>query len=223
MGNRVPVYGPSEVLWWVYPESQCGCSYQAKHLKDTVQDMIFSLRQLYTEKMQWAAETLYCCLHRPHQSLGFFHSENWLPLKLHIKIRPFHDDMKATIQYEDSMSKPFDVKNSCSLKQRCFLARPRSSASQFSLLLKRDLGTPTGGMQLPTRSDGRRTEGKDQGTWTSYQRHALPGRCGSNLTNWTTILVPRGKFPPRQWRLQYYHQKGPADFGDRRLDRNPSN
>lgn len=59
--------------------------------------------------------------------------------------------MKATIQYQDSTSEPFDVKSS--VKQDCVLA-PTLFDIYFSMLLKHAFGTATEGVYLHTRSDG---------------------------------------------------------------------
>ena len=63
-------------------------------------------------------------------------------------IRSFHDDMKATIQYEGSVSEPFNIKSG--VKQGCVLAQ-----SLFSLLLKHAFGTSTEGVYMHIRSDGK--------------------------------------------------------------------
>ena len=60
--------------------------------------------------------------------------------------------MKATIQYEGSMSNPFDIKSG--VKQGCVLA-PTLFNIFFALLLKHAFGTSTEGVYLCTRSDGR--------------------------------------------------------------------
>ena len=70
--------------------------------------------------------------------------------RLHSMIRSFHDDMRATIQYEGSMSEPLDIKSG--VKQGCVLA-PTLFGIFFSLLLKHAFGTSTEGVYLHTRSD----------------------------------------------------------------------
>ena len=74
------------------------------------------------------------------------------PPKLHSLIKSFHDDIKATIQYEGSMSDSFDIKSG--VKQACVLARTLFGIF-FALLLKQAFGTATEGVYLRTRSDGR--------------------------------------------------------------------
>ena len=58
--------------------------------------------------------------------------------------------MKATIQYEDSMSEPFNIKGG--VKQGCVLA-PTLFGFFFSLVLKHAFGTLTKGVHMNTRSD----------------------------------------------------------------------
>lgn len=74
-----------------------------------------------------------------------------MPPRLHSLIRSFHDDMKATIQYEDSISEPFVIKSG--VKQGCILV-PTLFAIYFSILLKHAFGTATEGVYLHNRSDG---------------------------------------------------------------------
>lgn len=58
--------------------------------------------------------------------------------------------MKATIQYEDNMSEPFNIKGG--VKQGCVLA-PTLFGFFFSLVLKHAFGTLTKGVHMNTRSD----------------------------------------------------------------------
>ena len=74
------------------------------------------------------------------------------PPNLHSMIRSFHDDMKATIQYNGSMSEPFTIKSG--VKQGCVLA-PTPFGIFFSLLLEYAFGTSTEGVYMHTRSDGK--------------------------------------------------------------------
>ena len=74
------------------------------------------------------------------------------PPNLHSMIRSFHDDMKATIQYQGSMSEPFNIKSG--VKQGCVLALTLFGIF-FSLLLKHVFGTSTEGVYIHTRSDGK--------------------------------------------------------------------
>ena len=60
--------------------------------------------------------------------------------------------MKATIQYEGSMSDSFDIKSG--VKQGCALA-PTLFGIFFALLLKQAFGTATAEVYLRTTSDGR--------------------------------------------------------------------
>lgn len=66
-------------------------------------------------------------------------------------IRSFHDDMKATIQYEGSMAEPFDIRSS--VKRGCDPALTLFGVF-FFLLLKHAFGTSTEQVYLHTRSDG---------------------------------------------------------------------
>ena len=59
------------------------------------------------------------------------------PPQLHNMIRSFLDGMKATIQYEGSMSEPFEIKRG--VKQGCVLT-PTLFSILFSLLLKHAFG-----------------------------------------------------------------------------------
>lgn len=69
-------------------------------------------------------------------------------------IRSFHDDMKAAIQYEGSMLRPFDTKSG--VRQGCVLAPTLTLFGiLFFLLLKYAFGNSTGGVDMHTRSDGR--------------------------------------------------------------------
>ncbi|KAL8601071.1 hypothetical protein ACOMHN_040772 [Nucella lapillus] len=70
------------------------------------------------------------------------------PPKLHSMIRSFHDDMKTTIQYEGSISEPFNIKGG--VTQGCGLA-----PTLFSLLLKHAFRILTEGVYLHTRAFGR--------------------------------------------------------------------
>lgn len=60
--------------------------------------------------------------------------------------------MKATIQYEGSMSDSFEIKSG--VKQGCVLA-PILFSIFFALLLKHAFGDATEGVYLRTRSDAR--------------------------------------------------------------------
>ena len=138
----------------VYPESQCG--FRAER---STEDMIFSLRQLQ-EKCREQQKPLYIAfidLTKAFDLVSRGRLFNILlkigcPPNLHIMIRSFHDDMKATIQYEGSMSKPFKIKSG--VKQGCVLA-PTLFGIFFSLLLNHAFGTSTEGVYMHTRSDGK--------------------------------------------------------------------
>ena len=74
------------------------------------------------------------------------------PPKLQSMIESFHTDMKGTVQFNDSFSEPFEIRNG--VKQGCVLA-PMFFGSFFGLLLKYALETTTEGIYFRTRSDGR--------------------------------------------------------------------
>ena len=124
----------------VYPDSQCG--FQAE--PSTV-----NMRQLQ-EKCREQHKPLYIAVIDLTKAFDLVSREglfNILPKtdppkkkKLHSFIRSFPDDMKATIQYEGSMSNPFDIKSG--VKQGCVLAPTL-------------FGSATEGVHLRTRSSGR--------------------------------------------------------------------
>ena len=78
--------------------------------------------------------------------------EDWTSQKASQLIRSSHDDLKATIQYEGSMSDSFEIKSE--VKQGCVLA-PILFSIFFALLLKHAFGDATEGVYLRTRSDAR--------------------------------------------------------------------
>ena len=129
----------------VYSESQCG--FRAE--RSTV-DMIFSLRQLQ-EKCREQHKPLYIAFIDLTKAFDLVSREGLFdilpkigcPPKLHSLIRSFHDDMKATIQYEGSTSAPFDIKSG--VKQGCVLA-PTLLGIFFALLLKHAFGASTEGV-----------------------------------------------------------------------------
>ena len=101
--------------------------------------MIFSLRQLQ-EKYREEQKPLYI----PFLDLTkAFDLVSWdglfnillkisCPPNMHCMIRSFHDDMKATIQYEGCVSEPFNIKSG--VKQDCVLARHFLASSFPSFL-----------------------------------------------------------------------------------------
>lgn len=101
------------------------------------------------------------------------------------------------------MSKPFDIK-SC-VTRLCHLTPALFGI--FSLPLKYALGTPTDGVRLQTRSDGRLVK---------YQRDArLRWWCGSHPTNF--LAVSHGQFSPKLAKTTGFLAtwKGPgADLGE---------
>ena len=125
----------------VYPESQCGFRPESSTV-----DMIFSLRQLQ-EKCREQQKPLYIAFIDLTKAFDLVSREGLFnillkigcPSRLHSMIRSFHDDMRATIQYEGSMSEPLDIKSG--VKQGCDLT-PTLFGIFFSLLLKHAFGIP---------------------------------------------------------------------------------
>ena len=74
------------------------------------------------------------------------------PPKLQSMVKPFHINMKGTVQFNDSSSRPFDIHSG--VKQGCVLA-PTLFGIFFALLLRHTFGTASEGICLRTRSAGR--------------------------------------------------------------------
>ena len=74
------------------------------------------------------------------------------PPKLQSMIESFHTNMKGTVQFNGSSSRPFDIRSG--VKQVCVLA-PLLFGIFFALLLRHTFGTTSEGICLRTRSDGR--------------------------------------------------------------------
>ena len=74
------------------------------------------------------------------------------PPKLQSMIESFHTNMKGTVQFNDSSSRPFDIRSG--VKQGCVLA-PTLFGIFFALLLRHTFGTASEGICLRTRSDSR--------------------------------------------------------------------
>ena len=72
--------------------------------------------------------------------------------KLQSMIESFHTDTKGTVQFNDSSSKPFEIRSG--VKQGCVLA-PTLFVGFFGLLLKHAFDTTTEGIYIRTRLDGR--------------------------------------------------------------------
>ena len=67
-------------------------------------------------------------------------------------IESFHTNMKGTVRFNGSSSRPFDIRSG--VKQGCLLA-PTLFGILFALLLSHAFGTALEGICLRTRSDGR--------------------------------------------------------------------
>ena len=74
------------------------------------------------------------------------------PPKLQSMIESFHANMKGTVQFNGSSSRPFDTRSG--VKQGCVLA-PTLFGIFFAPLLRDAFGTASEGICLRTRSDGR--------------------------------------------------------------------
>ena len=115
-------------------------------------DMIFSLRQVQ-EKCREQQKPLYVAFIDHTKTFDLVSREGLFNIllkivrpppppspRLHSMIRSFHDDMKATIQYEGSMSELFDIRSG--VKQGCVLTLTLFGVF-FLLLLKHAFGTST--------------------------------------------------------------------------------
>ena len=139
----------------VYPESQCG--FQAG--RPTI-DMVFSLRQLQ-EKCTEQQMPLYIAFIDLTKAFDLVSIDSLFqillkigcPLKLLSRIDSFHTNMKGTVQFNGSSSRPFDIRP----KRRQRRVRPRPNAFWvfFALLLRHAFGTASEGSCLRTRLDGR--------------------------------------------------------------------
>ena len=152
--SRVVLMRLQKLAERVYPESQCG--FRAE--RSTV-DIIFSLRQLQ-EKCREQQKSLYVAFVDLTKAFDMVSREGLFNIlliigcfpKLHKIIKTMHDDMRATVQYEGTISEPVDVKSG--VKQGCVLA-PTLFSIFFSMVLKHAYGTSTEGVYLHTRSDGK--------------------------------------------------------------------
>ena len=138
----------------VYPESQCGF----RPSRSTV-DMIFSLRQIQ-EKCREQNKPLYMCfvdLAKAFDTVsraGLFSVLDRIgcPPQLLSLIASFHENMKATIQFDGEVSDNFQVQSG--VKQGCVLA-PTLFGIYFSVLLQCAFQNSMEGVYLRTRSDGK--------------------------------------------------------------------
>ena len=138
----------------VYPESQCG--FRAG--RSTV-DMIFSLRQLQ-EKCREQNRPLYIAFIDLTKAFDLVSRDGLFkalvtigcPPKLHSLIKSFHCNMKGTVQFNGSLSEPFDIRSG--VKQGCVLA-PTLFGIFFALVLRHAFGKSQEGIYLRTRSDGK--------------------------------------------------------------------
>jgi len=137
----------------VYPESQCG--FRAH--RSTV-DMIFSLRQLQ-EKCREQNMPLHLAFIDLTKAFDLVSREGLFSLLKKIGCPPtllkivqsFHDDMKARVFYDGTLSEPFPIKSG--VKQGCVLA-PTLFGIFFSLLLRHAFRSSDEGVYIHTRSSG---------------------------------------------------------------------
>ena len=131
----------------VYPESQCG--FRAG--RSTI-DMVISLRQLQ-EKCREQQMPLYIAFIDLTKAFdlvsrdGLFHilPKISCPPKLQSIIESFHTNMKGTVHFNGSSSRPFDIRSG--VKQGCVLA-PALFGIFFALLLRHTFGTASEGICL---------------------------------------------------------------------------
>ena len=138
----------------VYPESQCG--FRAG--RSTI-DMVFILRQLQ-ENCREQQMPLYIAFIDLTKAFDLVRRNGVFlilpkigcPPKLQSMIESFHTNMKGTVQFNGSSSRPFDIRSG--VKQRYVLA-PTLFGIFFTLLFRHAFGTASQGICLRTRSDGR--------------------------------------------------------------------
>ena len=120
--------------------------------------MVFSLRQLQ-EKCREQQMPLYIAFMDLTKAFDLASRDGLFqilpkigcPPKLQSLIESFHANMKGTVQFNGSSSRPFDI---CSgVKQGCVL--DPTLFEIFALLLRHAFGTASEGICLRTRSDGR--------------------------------------------------------------------
>ena len=138
----------------VYPESQCGFRAGRSRI-----DMVFSLPQLQKKyrEQQMALYIAFIDLTKAFVLVsrdGLFQNlpKIGCPPKLQSMIDSFHTNIKGTVQFNGSSSRPFDI---CSgVKQGCILA-PTLFGIFIALLLRHAFGTASERICLRTRSGGR--------------------------------------------------------------------
>ena len=131
----------------VYPESQCG--FRAG--RSTI-DMVFSLRQLQ-EKCRKQQMPLYIAFIDLTKAFDLVSRDGLFqilpkigcPPELQSRMESLHTNMKGTVQFNGSSSRPLDIHSS--VKQGCVLA-PTLSGIFFALLLRHAFGTASEGICL---------------------------------------------------------------------------
>ncbi|PIK34997.1 putative RNA-directed DNA polymerase from mobile element jockey-like [Apostichopus japonicus] len=133
----------------VYPESQCGF----RSGRSTI-DMIFSVRQLQ-EKCREQQQPLFLAFVDLTKAFDLVSRSGLFkllqigcPSTLLSIIMSFHTNMKSTVIFNGSTSKPFETKSG--VKQGCVLA-PTLFGIFFSLLLSYAFQTSTDGIYIHTR------------------------------------------------------------------------
>ena len=138
----------------VYPEPQCG--FRAG--RSTV-DMVFCLCQLQ-EKCREQQMPLYIAFIDLTKAFDLVSRDGLFqifpkigcPPKLKSMIESLHKNIKGTAQFNDSSSRPFDIRSG--VRQGCVLTTTLFGIF-FALLLRHAFGTASDGICLQTRADGR--------------------------------------------------------------------
>ena len=125
----------------------------------STKDMVFSLRQLQVmcREQQMPLHAAFFDLTKAFDLVsrdGLFQiiPKIGCPPKLQSMIESFHINMKMTVSFNGSSSRPFNIRSG--VKRGCILA-PTLFGIFFALLLRHNFGAASEGICLRTRSDGR--------------------------------------------------------------------
>ena len=137
----------------VLPESQCGFRSNRSTM-----DMIFSIRQLQEKcreqhlPLHMAFVDLTKAFDTVSRSgLYLVLDKVGCPPTLHRLVASFHENMKATVQFDGTISDSFDI--NCGVKQGCVLA-PTLFSIYFAALLQYAFQDSPGDVYLHWRTDG---------------------------------------------------------------------